>query len=79
MVLGIRKRMRRYKDLAYVREHLKEIIDETAIKELRRDSDKEGTYFWFYVQLEDGAHVKITSPDDYITWTGNWYIDEVEK
>lgn len=68
--------MRTYKDLDYIQEHLKEIIDETPIRELEMNPDYEDTDYWFYVKTENGKTVKI-SCHLYVKWFNCWYIAEI--
>ena len=72
MVLEIRKRMRVYKDLDYIQEHLKEIIDETTIAELEMEPDYEYTRFSFWVETEEGETVEISSHGCYIKYLDTW-------
>lgn len=65
--------MRTYKDLDYIQEHLKEIIDETTISELEMYPDYEDTVYWFYVRTENGEMYKIYN-HLYIKWFDHWHI-----
>lgn len=67
--------MRIYKDLAYIQEHLQEIIDETTIGELEMNPDYEDTTYWFFVKTENGKRYKIRSCL-YIKWPNYWRIVE---
>lgn len=70
--------MRVYKDLAYIKEHLKEIIDETTIGELEMEPDYEYTEYWFFVKTEKDETVKI-SCNLYVKWFNSWYVAEIDN
>ena len=70
--------MRTYKDLSYIQEHLKEIIDETTISELEMIPDYEDTEYWFYVKTEKGETVRI-SCHLYVKWFSSWYIAKIDN
>lgn len=65
--------MRVYKDLDYIQEHLKEIIDETTIEELEMNPDYEDTTYWFYVKTENEEIYKIYN-NLYIKWFDHWRV-----
>lgn len=65
--------MRTYKDLAYIREHLEEIINETTIEELEMKPKYEDTEYWFYVKTKDGQIYKIYTYL-YVKWLDDWKV-----
>lgn len=65
--------MRTYKDLAYIREHLEEIINETTIEELEMKPKYEDTEYWFYVKTKDG-HIYRIYTYLYVKWLEDWKV-----